>query len=62
MKGFCQVVSLLKKSLDPSKLNGHTDRVLAIENHPLNPHEFVSSGWDNVMQVLKKNILRRILI
>ena len=29
-----QVVSLLKKSLDAYKTDGHTDRVLCIENHP----------------------------
>ena len=45
-----QVVSLLKKSLDASKTDGHADRVLCIENHPLNPHEFVSSGYDDTMQ------------
>ena len=48
-----QVTSLLKKSLSLSKVDGHTDRVFAIVNHPMNPHEFVSSGWDNTLQVLK---------
>ena len=42
-----QVTSLLKRSLSPSKVDGHTDRVFCIANHPFNPHEFVSSGWDN---------------
>ena len=46
-----QVTSLLKKSLSLSKVDGHTDRVFAIVNHPMNPHEFVSSGWDNTLQV-----------
>ena len=32
--GAFQVVSLLKKSLDAFKTDGHTDRVLCIENHP----------------------------
>lgn len=45
-----QVTSLLKRSLSPSKVDGHTDRVFCIANHPLNPHEFVSSGWDNTLQ------------
>eukprot|EP00094_Tigriopus_californicus_P001305 TCALIF_01263-PA protein Name:"Similar to HET-E1 Vegetative incompatibility protein HET-E-1 (Podospora anserina)" AED:0.22 eAED:0.22 QI:0/0.6/0.16/0.66/0.8/0.66/6/0/367 len=45
-----QVVSLLHKSLSPFKNNGHTNRVLCIANHPTNPHEFVSSGWDNTLQ------------
>ena len=49
------MVSLLQKSLDPCKVDGHTDRVLCIVNHPLNPHEFVSSGWDNTIQVGKSN-------
>ena len=48
---FFQVVSLLKKSLSTSKVDGHTDRVFAIANHPTNAHEFVSSGWDNTLQV-----------
>ena len=30
------------------------DRVFCIANHPLNPHEFVSSGWDNTLQVQVK--------
>ena len=46
-----QITSLLKKSLSSSKVDGHTDRVFCIANHPLNPHEFVSSGWDNTLQV-----------
>ena len=46
-----QVTSLLKKSLSSSKVDGHVDRVFCIANHPLNPHEFVSSGWDNTLQV-----------
>ncbi len=46
-----KVTSLLKKSLSPSKVDGHTDRVFCIVNHPFNPHEFVSSGWDNTLQV-----------
>ena len=29
-------------------------RVFCIANHPLNPHEFVSSGWDNTLQVQVK--------
>ena len=45
------MVSLLKKSLSTSKVDGHTDRVFAIANHPSNAHEFVSSGWDNTLQV-----------
>ena len=57
-----QVTSLLKRSLSPSKVDGHTDRVFCIANHPFNPHEFVSSGWDNTyvffflptMLILKK--------
>ena len=32
-------------------MDGHTDRVFAIANHPTNAHEFVSSGWDNTLQV-----------
>ena len=55
---FFQVVSLLKKSLSTSKVDGHTDRVFAIANHPTNAHEFVSSGWDNTLQV--SNICLRI--
>ena len=46
-----QVVSLLQKSLNPNSVNGHTDRVLCVANHPSNPHEFVSAGWDNTLQV-----------
>ena len=46
-----QVTSLLKRSLSPSKVDGHIDRVFCIQNHPLNPHEFISSGWDNTLQV-----------
>ena len=49
-----QVTSLLKKSLSFSKVDGHTDRVFCITNHPSNPHEFISSGWDNTLQVLFK--------
>ena len=45
------MVSLLKKSLSSSKVDGHIDRVFAIANHPTNAHEFVSSGWDNTLQV-----------
>ena len=41
----------MKKSLSTSKVDGHTDRVFAIANHPTNAHEFVSSGWDNTLQV-----------
>ena len=48
-----QVTSLLKKSLSPNKVDGHTNRVFAIANHPQNPHEFVSSGWDNTLQVIE---------
>ena len=48
-----QVTSLLKKSLSPNKVDGHTNRVFAIANHPQNPHEFVSSGWDNTLQVFE---------
>ena len=50
-KAVLQVVSLLKKSLSSSKVDGHVDRVFAIANHPTNAHEFVSSGWDNTLQV-----------
>ena len=39
-------------------MDGHTDRVFAIANHPTNAHEFVSSGWDNTLQV--SNICLRI--
>ena len=45
------MTSLLKRSLSPSKVDGHIDRVFCIVNHPMNPHEFVSSGWDNTLQV-----------
>ena len=45
------MVSLLQKSPSPYEVNGHTDRVLCLANHPTNPHEFVSSGWDNTLQV-----------
>ena len=47
-----QVTSLLKKSLSSSKVDGHTNRVFCIANHPQNPHEFVSAGWDNTLQVI----------
>ena len=56
-KSNLQVVSLLKKSLSTSKVDGHTDRVFAIANHPTNAHEFVSSGWDNTLQVSKIKII-----
>ena len=46
-----QVTSLLKKSQSTSKVDGHTNRVFCITNHPHNPHEFVSAGWDNTLQV-----------
>ena len=46
-----QVVSLLQKSLNPTAVNGHTDRVMCVANHPNNPHEFVSAGWDDSLQV-----------
>ena len=46
------MVSLLKKGINPHVNDGHTDRVLSIVNHPTNPHEFVSSGWDNTLQVI----------
>ncbi len=46
-----QVVSLLQRSLNPFAVNGHTDRVLCVANHPMNPHEFVSAGWDNSLQI-----------
>jgi WD40 repeat protein len=48
-----QVTSLLKKSQSTSKVDGHTNRVFCINNHPHNPHEFVSAGWDNTLQVDK---------
>ena len=50
-------MSLLKKSLSTCKVDGHTDRVFAIANHPINAHEFVSSGWDNTLQVSKIKII-----
>ncbi len=49
-----QVTSLLKKSISSSKVDGHTNRVFCIANHPQNPHEFVSAGWDNTLQVWLK--------
>ena len=56
-KSNLQVVSLLKKSLSSSKVDGHTDRVFAIANHPTNAHEFVSSGWDNTLQVWFRRVI-----
>lgn len=49
-----QVVSLLQRSIRRHELDGHSSRVLCIANHPTNPHEFVSCGWDNYLQVRYK--------
>lgn len=32
-------------------MDGHRMRVFATEYHPLNPHVFLSGGWDNAVMV-----------
>lgn len=33
-------------------MNGHRARVFAIQYHPVDPHVFVTGGWDDTVQVM----------
>ncbi|CAB4067435.1 TBC1 domain family member 30 [Lepeophtheirus salmonis] len=45
-----QVTSVLRRSSFASAVDGHNDKVFCIQNHPLNPNEFISAGWDETLQ------------
>ena len=46
-----KLASILKKSQNPNLFDGHCNKVFSIVNHPLNPHEFISGGWDGEIHV-----------
>ena len=46
-----KVASILTKSKNPNLIDGHTNKVFCIVNHPTNPQEFLSGGWDGDIHV-----------
>lgn len=55
--------SVFQRSCERQKHDGHTSRVFACCYHPISPFEFISAGWDNVVQfwdVRRPNAVRHI--
>ena len=46
-----KVASILTKSKNPNLCDGHSNKVFCIVNHPTNPQQFVSGGWDGQIHV-----------
>lgn len=46
-----KVASILTKSKNPNLCDGHSNKVFCIVNHPTNPQEFLSGGWDGNIHV-----------
>lgn len=46
-----KLASILTKSKNPNMTDGHKNKVFCIVNHPANPQEFISGGWDGEIHV-----------
>ena len=46
-----KLASILKRSQNPNLCDGHASKVFSIVNHPLNPQEFISGGWDGEIHI-----------
>jgi WD40 repeat protein len=46
-----KLASILTKSKNPNMIDGHKSKVFSIVNHPLNPQEFISGGWDGEIHI-----------